>query len=157
MVGRTADPWSHSGCRVTRCHAWRIASVAREVSSHNYIANSLARHLLWLATKSRMRTVVAWAFIGALIVTNPACEHNECDDAVRICRANFGKRTQAPPTQMLGMGGLKTTLARLHAKVPWPTETARDPSVGAGSKIEAGQLEKKHSEAAQQPARACST
>jgi len=146
-----------SGVRVTRCHAWRNATVAAGASWRDYIANSVACHLLWLSTMSRVLTVLAWAVIGAFIVAESACEHNECDDAAKICRANVGYRTQAPPTQMLSMGVLKTALARLHAKVPWPAEEARDASGGARSKMGAGQPERKHSEATKQPARESST
>ena len=108
----------------------------------------------------RTGIALAWAFAAALVVADSACGHKECDDALKICRADFGNRIQAPPTQMLSMGGLKTALARLHAKVPWPTEVAGDPSGGAMRKIDrgkAGQLEKKHSKAAKQTVGARST
>ena len=69
-----------------------------------------------------MRIALAWAFVGALVLANTACEHGECDPAVKICRADFGDHPKAAKTQAASMDGLKMALARLQAKVQWPTE-----------------------------------
>ena len=121
---------------MTTCHAWRIASVANGTSPHGCTRTSVARCLLSPTSMSRTRIALAWAFAAALVLTNSACEHKTCDEALRICRADFGNERKVPRPQVAGMDGLKTALARLQAKVPWPTEGPTDPLTTRSSKVD---------------------
>jgi hypothetical protein len=82
-----------------------------------------------------MRIALAWAFVGALGLANTACEHEECDEAVKLCRADFGDHRKAAQIQAASMDGLKTALARLQAKVQWPTEGPANPLATRASRF----------------------
>ena len=82
----------------------------------------MARRLLCVARMSRMRIALALAFVAALVLASSACEHKGCDEALKICRADFGNEPNASQTQSASTDDLKTALGRLQAKVQWPTE-----------------------------------
>ncbi len=85
---------------------------------------------------SRMRIALAWAFAGALVLASSACKHEGCDEAMKICRADFDNETKAPQTQSASTDDLKMALGRLQAKVQWPTETAGNRYARRASKVE---------------------
>jgi hypothetical protein len=85
---------------------------------------------------SRIQMALAWAFAAALVLTNSACEHKACDEALKICRADFGNERKATRPQVTNMDGLKTALTHLQAKVPWPTEGPADPLTTRSSKVD---------------------
>lgn len=98
----------------------------------------MACRLLCLVTMSRSRIALALAFVGALVLASPACEHKGCDEALKICRADFGNEAKASQTQSASQDDLKTALGRLQAKVQWPTEAPRSTYARSASKVERG-------------------
>jgi hypothetical protein len=89
-----------------------------------------------MSTMSEMRTALAWIFVGFLVLANSACEHKDCDEAMNICRADFGNQPKAAQTQVDSMDGLKTALARLQARVQWPSEAFGKPLARSASEVD---------------------
>lgn len=111
-------------------------------SPHDFTETSVACRLPWFIRMSRIRIAPAWAFIGALVLANSACEHKGCDEVLKICRADFGNEPEAPQTQSTSRDDLKTTLGRLEARVQWPTEALGSTYARRASKVERHGVEK---------------
>jgi len=128
--------------RVTTCHAWRIASVSHRTSPHGCRRMSVACRLLWLRSMGRTQIALTWAFAAAFVLASTGCGHKACDEALKICLADNGNESKAPRPQAASMDGLKTALARLQAKVEWPTEGPGDPLATRASKVDKEEVEK---------------
>jgi hypothetical protein len=80
--------------------------------------------------------------LGALLLTQAACEHGPCEDALQICRIAPGNQEQARANETASTRGLQEAVDQLIAKVRWPAETPKDLATGGTANFEHGKARK---------------